>query len=271
MRVSGESRNPSPISFANLTNIHRAFWNTLADHSNHCEDGNSMAMYYGGVNSSYANKISDFLPTAWTPIGAEAGELPGSIVMYVEGFEIKGHLQIGQTKRALDLMRLSWGWNLQSPFGTESTFVEGYKVDGSWRYRDDSYSMNGTYTAHSLGWSTGPTDALVSYVVGLQPTSPGGANWTLQPQYGDLTFAEGGFTLPTGKFSSSWKLHGNSANIMINAPANTSGTVTLPLMNGKPPQRVMLDSHEVRGDEEVNQSSKSIQCGGGKHYLALEY
>jgi Bacterial alpha-L-rhamnosidase C-terminal domain len=230
-----------------------------------------MAMYYGGVNSSYANKISDFLTTAWTPIGAEPGELPGSIVMYVEGFEVKGHLKIGQAKRALDLIRLSWGWNLRNPFGTESTFVEGYEVDGSWRYRDDSYSMNGTYTAHSLAWSTGPSDALVSYIVGLQPTSPGGATWSLQPQYGDLTFAEGGFTLPTGKFSSGWKIQGNRTDIVVDTPTNTSGTVALPLMNGTTPQRVMLDSRELPVDATRNGSQSTIQCGGGKHHLVLEY
>ena len=228
-------------------------------------------MYYDGVDSAHAMQISDYLPSMWTPIGAEAGELPGSIVMFVEGFEVKGHFAIGQATRALDLIRLSWGWNLRNPFGTQSTFVEGYKIDGSWRYRDDSYSKNGSYTAHSLGWSTGPTDALVSYVVGLQPIAPGGAVWTLSPQYGDLMFAEGGFTLPSGKFSSGWKLKGRVTELWLDVPEHTTGSIALPTKNGQHPLSVSLDNRELSNEDGTTVGTTTIHCDGGKHHLLLIY
>jgi Bacterial alpha-L-rhamnosidase C-terminal domain len=231
-----------------------------------------MALYYGGVNSTIAASISEFLPTAWTPIGAEAGELPGSIVMYVEGFEVKGHLAARETSRALDLIRLSWGWNLQNPNGTESTFVEGYKTDGSWRYRDDSYSENGAYTAHSLGWSTGPVDALVSYVVGLQPTGPGGNTWTLQPQIGDLTSAEGGFTLPTGKFSAGWNLTDGVLYLWLDVPQNTTGTLTLPINStGSQSPKIQLDGISIASAGYIRNNELTMQLTGRAHKVQIIY
>ena len=260
--------DPVMSSFTNTHTPHSAFWNTADDKSNYCEDGNSMAMYYGAVDDDHAQRISSFLPTKWTPIGAETGELPGSIVMFVEGFEVKGHLAIGQTKRALDLIRLSWGWYLQSPFGTQSSFIEGYKTDGSWRYRDDSYSKLGSYTAHALGWSTGPTDALTSYVVGLRPTGPGGNTWLLAPQAGDLTSAEGGFTLPSGKFSSGWEANTTGiVTLWLNVPEATSGTIDLRFFQaGALPKSITIDGTASDATNGVIE-----HVGGGKHEVTFVY
>ncbi|QKX63152.1 uncharacterized protein TRUGW13939_10321 [Talaromyces rugulosus] len=245
-----------------------AFWNTEEDHSNHCQDGNSMALYWNAVDKSHASNISNYLSTQWTPIGASCSELPGSIVMYTEGYEIKGHLAVGHSRRALDLIRRSWGWNLENPYGTESTFVEGYNLDGSWRYRDDSYSKNGSYTAHALGWSTGPVDALNSYIIGLRPSRPGGEEWILEPQFGDLQSAEGGFTTPLGKFSSGWMLehNGTGFSVWLNTPEETTGQITLPQFAGARHYQVTLDGQTV-----VNGSSITIDVAGGKHQISAKY
>ncbi|KAJ5833356.1 hypothetical protein N7474_001667 [Penicillium riverlandense] len=183
-----------------------AFKNNPMDNTIFPEDGNSMALFFNGANSSHLTKTSDYLTANWGPIGARVPECPGSISPYVESYEIKGHLKAGKAKRALDLMRLSWGWYLKNPMGTGSSMIEGYNEDGSFLYTaNEGYDGVGSYPSHAHGWSTGPVDALVSYVVGLQPSAPGGAGWTLSPQTGDLEFAEGGFTTPLGKFSASWK------------------------------------------------------------------
>jgi hypothetical protein len=196
------------------------------------EDGNSMALYFNGSLSSNAAKTSDYLKTLWGPIGAVTPELPDNVVPYIEGFEIKGHLSIRETQRALDLIRLSWGWYLNSPYGTKSTIIEGYKTDGTFDYRGGAsfgaYVWGGAYTSHSHGWSTGPTDALTSYIVGLQPTAPGGKEWSLAPQMGDLSFAEAGFTTPLGSFSAGWKKHGDTLSLSVSTPKGTRGEVILP-------------------------------------------
>lgn len=225
-----------------------------------------MALYYGAVDSDHAARISSFLQTMWTPIGAETGELPGSIVMYVEGFEIKGHLAVGQSQRALDLMQLSWGWNLNNPSGTQSTFAEGYKIDGSWRYRDDSYSKNGSYTAHALGWSTGPIDALQSYVVGLQPATPSGKSWTFEPQFAGLEFAEGGFTSPLGRFSAGWAKSHSQVELWVEVPANTTGSLKVPIMNGVAPRTYRLNSRNMEKLE-----SRIVEIKGGRNELSIAY
>lgn len=227
-----------------------------------------MALYWSAIDPPEASNISDYLSTQWTPIGANCGELPGSIVMYTEGYEIKGHLVAGHSTRALDLIRRSWGWNLQSPYGTESTFVEGYRIDGSWRYRDDSYSKNGSYTAHALGWSTGPIDALGSYIVGLRPNGPGGRSWVLEPQFGDLQFAEGGFTTPQGKFSSGWMLKADRSgfNVWVNTPQGTIGQITLPHATGTSSYQVTLDGKDLKKGSNI-----ALNVSGGKHQLTVRF
>jgi hypothetical protein len=78
-----------------------------------------MALYFDGANSSYSVRISKQITTNWGPIGAVTPELPGNIVPFVESYEVKGNLAIRETQRALDLMRLSWGWSVSNPYGFE--------------------------------------------------------------------------------------------------------------------------------------------------------
>lgn len=189
-----------------------------------------MALLFDGANSSHLTRISDYLTSNWGPIGAMVPEMPGTISPYIESYEIKGHFKIRQTKRALDLIRLSWGWYLKNPMGTESSIIEGYNEDGSFLYTaNEGYDKAGSYPSHAHGWSTGPVDALVNYVVGLVPKSPGGATWTLAPQVGDLSFAQGGFTTPLGKFSAAWQIKSNGLHLQYDAPPMTSGVLYLPL------------------------------------------
>jgi neutral trehalase len=103
----------------------------------HPQDANSMSLLFGVVasNSSQAQSISERLTDNWTPIGAEAPELPENISPFISSFEIQGHFAIGQTERALELIRRSWGWYLNNENGTQSTVIEGYLTNGSFAYR----------------------------------------------------------------------------------------------------------------------------------------
>jgi hypothetical protein len=168
----------------------------------HPQDANSMSLLFGVVpnTSTQAQSISERLTDNWTPIGAESPELINNISPFISGFEIQGHLTIGQTNRALDLIRRSWGWYLNNPNGTESTVIEGYLTNGSFGYRNyRGYYYDSSYVSHSHGWSSGPTSALTNYVLGLEVTGPAGSEWKFAPQFGDLTSVQGGFVTSLGK------------------------------------------------------------------------
>lgn len=196
----------------------------------HPQDGNSMGLLFGVPDSdSAAQSVSDQLTTNWGPLGAISPELPGNHVPFIQSFEIKAHFAASQSIRALDLIRRSWGWYLNNPYGTQSTCVEGYLADGTFGYRaTDGYKGDSSFTSHSHGWSTGPVAALSTYVVGLSIVEPAGRRWSLAPQFGDLISAEGGFTTPLGTFSAGWKLDGDKYNLWYSVPKGTTGTIVTP-------------------------------------------
>ena len=202
----------------------------------HPQDANSMALLFGLASEtpqhpSLASRISQSLTKNWTPIGAEAPELPGNISPFISSFEVQGHFATHHATRALDLIRRSWGWYLNHPNGTGSTVIEGYLTNGSWAYRNyRGYAYDGSYVSHSHGWSAGLTSALMNYVVGLRVTERLGSKWELEPQFGDLKHAEGGFTTKLGKFSAKWEIEDGGKRYMLSweVPLGTEGVVTIP-------------------------------------------
>ncbi|PSK56698.1 hypothetical protein B9Z65_6322 [Elsinoe australis] len=204
------------------------------------QDANSLAILFGVVPTSPTNStnttlatraqsISSRLTQNWTPIGAETPELPGNISPFISSFEIQAHLEIGQTDRALELIRRSWGWYANNANGTGSTVIEGYLTNGSFSYRSSrGYGYDASYPSHAHGWSSGPTSALTEYVLGLRVTGVKGSTWGLRPQYGDLGSVEGGFTTGLGKFSAGWKREGEGYELWWKTPVGTKGTVNLP-------------------------------------------
>jgi hypothetical protein len=252
------------------TDTSSAFKDSDTDGSIHPEDGNSMALAFGVANDSYVSSISQQLTTNWNEIGAVCPELPGNLVGFVQSFEIKGHLVAQQATRALDLIRRAWGWYLNNPYGTASTCIEGYLADGSFGYRATTgYDNDYSYTSHAHGWSTGPTDALTSYILGMTLTQPGGSQWQLAPQFGDLTHAEGGFTTPLGKFSANWTLVQGGYMISWGAPSGTTGILILPGASGSKAQpTVELDGHSMMlkpGEYDSATGLTTINATGGAH------
>lgn len=206
-----------------------AFGDSEGDNSIHPQDGNSMALVFGAANTTSIQNISLALTANWITIGSLAPELPNNLIGFGQSFEIKAHLAARQATRALDLIRRAWGWYLNHPSGTASTCIEGYLADGTFGYRDTTgYGNDYSYTSHAHGWSTGPTDALTSYVVGIQLTAPAGDTWVFAPQFGDLESAQGGFTTPLGKFSAGWISYQGGYTVWWRFPTGTLGTLVLP-------------------------------------------
>lgn len=110
---------------------------TAAGTTVHPQDANSMSILFGLVDaqSDTAQDISERLTDNWTPIGPNSPELEGNVSPFITSFEIQAHLTAGQTDRALELIRTSWGWYLNNENGSQSTVVEGYLINGTFGYR----------------------------------------------------------------------------------------------------------------------------------------
>lgn len=116
---------------------------TAAGTTVHPQDANSMSILFGLVDaqSDTAQDISERLTDNWTPIGPNSPELEGNVSPFITSFEIQAHLTAGQTDRALELIRTSWGWYLNNENGSQSTVVEGYLINGTFGYRCKSIPL----------------------------------------------------------------------------------------------------------------------------------
>ncbi|KAI7322377.1 Six-hairpin glycosidase [Hortaea werneckii] len=200
------------LKFNINTHLYDSEYGAFADNTTtslHPQDANSMSLLFNVVPypSSIAQSISERLTDNWTPIGPEAPELPNNISPFISSFELQGHLAVGNTARALELIRTCWGWYLNNPNGTESTVIEGYLTNGSFAYRNyRGYMYDAAYVSHAHGWSSGPTSALTNYILGLEITGRVGSTWRFAPQFGDLTSVQGGFMTSLGAFQASWNV-----------------------------------------------------------------
>jgi hypothetical protein len=251
-----------------------AFRDNATNTALHPQDANSLSLLFGLIspNSSTAYNISTNLLKNWTPIGAETPELPNNISPFISSFEIGGHFTIGQTDRALELIRRSWGWYINHPNGSESTVIEGYLTNGSFGYRNSrGYSYDTSYVSHSHGWSSGPTSALTEYVLGLSVTGRAGSTWSLKPQFGNLTSVEGGFTTSLGKFSAKWQTTGNGYQLSYVVPVGTLGELELPVPKGGV-KKLLVDRKQVRARliEGAAAGSKiSLNGEAGSHTIVV--
>jgi hypothetical protein len=239
----------------------------------HPQDANSMSILFDVVDtSSKAESISSNLLKNWTPIGAVSPELPGNISPFISSFEIQAHFSIGQTARALDLIRRSWGWYINNPLGTQSTVIEGYLANGTFGYRSSrGYDYDASYVSHSHGWSSGPTSALTTFILGLSVTSPAGRTWKLSPQFGDLDSAEGGFTTSIGKFQAGWQLQQDGYTLSYEVPQGTTGEIVLPCLSSGAFPDITLDGRPVPHDINAQLQGDEIVLNGagGSHNIVV--
>ncbi|KAF1968819.1 Six-hairpin glycosidase [Bimuria novae-zelandiae CBS 107.79] len=190
------------------------------------QDGNSWAVVANLTrNSSQIESISANLAERWTPYGAPAPEAADAISPFISGFELQTHFLAENTTAALSLMRLQWGFMIDDPRMTNSTFIEGYSTTGELHYAP---YLNDARISHAHGWATGPTSSLTFYVAGIQLLSSGGKTWRLAPSLGDLTFADAGFSTGVGFFSAKTQKSDGGFQIDFEAPEGTSGEVKVP-------------------------------------------
>ncbi|KAB2580552.1 hypothetical protein DBV05_g798 [Lasiodiplodia theobromae] len=133
-----------------------------------------------------------------------------------------------------------------SPNGTQSTVIEGYKIDGSLGYRSEGlYKSDASYVSHAHGWDAGPTTTLTEFV----------------SLYGGLERAKGGFTTGLGKFRAAWVRDDDGVvELTFGVPAMTEEVLVLSL-DGEAVMTVKkADEEEPRKEEvQVSQSSTEVE------------
>ncbi|KAJ5126417.1 hypothetical protein N7526_008594 [Penicillium atrosanguineum] len=215
----------------------------------HPQDGNAWAVKANlTLSDDQSLAISKALRSRWGTYGAPAPEAGATVSPFIGGFELQAHYMADQPAAALDLMRLQWGFMLQDPRMTQSTFIEGYSTDGSLHYAPYT---NDPRVSHAHGWSTGPTSALTTYAAGIQLSEAAGATWLIAPQPGNLTVVEAGLTTSKGVFSVSFEHSGGYSHFAFQTPKSTTGMVLLPGATGtlvsKTGQRKALVNGAARG------------------------
>ena len=169
------------------------------------QDGNSwVLMAQAFTSQDIAHNVSEGLRKRWIKYGAPAVEFPNVMSPFASSFELLGHIAAGNPDAAVELMELMWGYMLDGPGMTNSTTIEGYRVDGYIHY--PAYWADAR-NSHAHGWSSGPTSALMQGILGIELTSPLGATWKIRPQLTKwLSYATGGFATRLGKFEVSISL-----------------------------------------------------------------
>ncbi|ACU74133.1 alpha-L-rhamnosidase [Catenulispora acidiphila DSM 44928] len=184
------------------------------------QDGNSLAVWYGLTSASQATAIMAHLRGNWNSLGAQAPEFNNNLSPFAGSMELYAHFTAGDDVNALNLIRDEWGYMLASPIGTASTFWEGYSNNGTLT----AYSSPFTSLAH--GWSTGPTGALTTDVLGISPTAPSGGTYQVVPHPGDLTHVEGTLTVASGKQIHAVYNHGSAGDFSLQVDSSTNAGST---------------------------------------------
>lgn len=197
------------------------------------QDGNGwvlLAKVFDSPSDTFiTHNVSQALRARWNKFGAPAPEFPNVMSPFSSSFELMGHSASNNPDNAIELMELMWGYMLDGPGMTNSTTIEGYRVDGYVHYPAyPSISRN----SHAHGWSTGPTSVLLQGILGIELTSPLGKTWIIEPKLTRwLSHAQGGFATKLGKFEVEVRLlkdvrSGESVEgFRIKVPEGTSGVV----------------------------------------------
>lgn len=175
----------------------RKLYRATPDNATYPQDGNALALWFGipRDDSLWGKYTATSLRQMFNQYGAPTPEKAGAMGTFPASMEVQGLFAAHADQSALELIRREWGYMLNSPNGTKSTFWEGFKTDGTFDY-------GGSYMSASHGWATGPTSALTFNVLGLQPDVH--SQFSFAPHPGDLTSASGRLTLRGGVADASW-------------------------------------------------------------------
>jgi alpha-L-rhamnosidase len=223
--------------------------NTYNPTGNHTQDANVQGVLSGVLRGRAAAGALNWLGgTLQTRFGTATGEFNHDLFMgryispFQSGWEVIARFQYYQSGVALNLIRRLWGQIVSGDPG--DTLWEKMTVDGGVApYQGAnpdaspiSEDARAGETSLAHGWSAGPTAALSAYVLGMRTASPGWKKWLVEPQPGDLEFAQGSVGTPHGRLGVRWERDAGdrkSFRITVRAPRGTTGIVAIPLFGDK--------------------------------------
>jgi hypothetical protein len=202
-----------------------AFSDTANDDDVHALDGNVFAILAGLASPAQQQSILAYIgramtsgigdtivdSTAWNS-ARWGNDATLRVYPFISYFDVMARYAAGADDSALALIRSTWGYMLAKGPGTmwESIDAGTGKPVG-----------NGSY---DHGWSSGAAPALTTQVLGVQPTSPGFATFTVTPHPSDLTWAKGVVPTPHGLLRVSWSVAGGKTVVSVLAPPGTTWT-----------------------------------------------
>jgi hypothetical protein len=239
------------------------------------QDAQSAAIMAGLLDGAAADRALAFVrDRLWTPIGtkyADEGERV-YISPYQASYELIARLQRRDSGGALELIRRLWGHMLASDPG--STTWEKVGLDGLPMPNQDnpgglpSFRPEGEgYVSLAHAWATGPVPALSEWVLGIRPLEPGYARWLIDPQPGDLAWAQGRMPTPHGPLVARFRRGEGSLRLTAGGPAGVPGEVVVPEGFGK---RIAMDGRIVWRRYGPAPGVDAVRDGAGVRFTDIE-
>ena len=218
-----------------------AFRDTTDGDAVYPQDGNAFAVLSGVATREQSLSALDWITRVlWRPYGStmvdsdrwdsqELGRQRSQRVYpFIAYFEVLARYSVGLDDSALELVRRVWGHMVRNGPGTTMWETIGPNGSGpvdSWR------------PSWSHGWSTGAVPALVRYVLGVAPLTPGFATVLVEPRLNGVEWARGTVPTPRGPVKVEWRKKGRSVTLTVTTPVEAR--LTLPVagrvtLNGKP-------------------------------------
>jgi hypothetical protein len=136
---------------------------------------------------------------------------------YMRFYELEALCRLNLRKRVLDEVRSYWGGMLDEG---ATSFWELYNPDEKGNAKYAMYKRPfGKSLCHA--WGAGPIYLFGRYVLGVEPTKPGYAEYVVAPDLAGLDWAEGVVPTPHGPIAVSVK----NGNATVTGPAGCKGTL----------------------------------------------
>ena len=221
----------------------------------HAQDGNAIAITAGVADDARAASALAYLnATMSLPYGNAfmdndtldgVGDASRRVYAFTSYPELVARFQTGNADSAIDQIKRMYGW--MYTHDPEITAWEGIGPGGT--------PYEGSFTSMAHGWSTGVLPALSNELLGVTPTGPGFATWTVAPQPGSVSWASGQVPTPHGPLTIHWE-RGNAGDgpvftLDLKVPRHTTGRISLPVPDGAADVSVEVDGRKIRGSRIV--------------------
>ena len=143
-------------------------------------------------------------------------------------FENRARFEYGLDATAHEQLRRTWGFMVDPLKGGPGTMWEAIGQFGS----IDGYQ--GAYASMASGWSSGGGPLLTRYMLGVRPTSPGYASFTIEPHLAGHAWVRGAVPTPRGLISVDVRRVGAKLRVSARFPRGLKGVFALPGRGAKP-------------------------------------